>query len=566
MKYIFSQMAVFLSEESNKRNIRFVLRFSMFMVLLIALYSTAFHYIMLYEGRSFSPVTGFYWTMTVMSTLGFGDITFNSDLGRMFTVLVLLSGILFFMLILPFSFIRFVYQPWLDAQSKHMVPTSLPPDTSGHVVLIGTDDLALNIYNRLTAYDLHCHLLTPDMQEAVSLFEQGRNVLQGEIDSADTYRALRADKAAMFIALQDDFKNTNIAATMREVAPHTKLVSCAQDPNAEDILKLAGYDHVFNFTQLLGASMGNRVFAGNMECNIIGRFEDLCLAEAQAEDTPMVGKSLVELDLRGKLALNVVGVWEGSRFMSTTPQTVVGSHSVLLLAGSEDRLEAFDRYARSSGKSTHKDPTLVIGAGKVGSALVQTLQKRGLPYRIVESRASLLDADNPDHILGNAEDITVLRKAGIADAHSMAITTHNDDLNIYLTVYCRKLRPDMQIISRCNLSRNIESMYVAGASLVMAPSSMASNAMVNLLSPERIYTLTEGVNIFRVNVPRQLAGKNLRESNIRQATGCNVLAVRHSNSMTVTLDPDAPFANDDELIIVGTSESEHRFHGIFSVG
>nr|MBF0222247.1 hypothetical protein [Desulfobulbaceae bacterium] len=36
---------------------------------------------MMYEGREFSWITGFYWTLTVMSTLGFGDITFQTDLG-----------------------------------------------------------------------------------------------------------------------------------------------------------------------------------------------------------------------------------------------------------------------------------------------------------------------------------------------------------------------------------------------------------------------------------------------------------------------------------------------------
>jgi transaldolase / glucose-6-phosphate isomerase len=36
------------------------------------------------EGREHSWITGVYWTLTVMSTLGFGDITFETDLGRLF--------------------------------------------------------------------------------------------------------------------------------------------------------------------------------------------------------------------------------------------------------------------------------------------------------------------------------------------------------------------------------------------------------------------------------------------------------------------------------------------------
>ncbi|MDQ7826444.1 MAG: ion channel [Candidatus Eremiobacteraeota bacterium] len=45
-------------------------------------FSVAFHYIMAYEGHSHCWLTGIFWTLTVMTTLGFSDITFHSDLGR----------------------------------------------------------------------------------------------------------------------------------------------------------------------------------------------------------------------------------------------------------------------------------------------------------------------------------------------------------------------------------------------------------------------------------------------------------------------------------------------------
>jgi len=39
-----------------------------------------------------------------MSTLGFGDITFSSDLGRIFSLIVLLTGIVYLLVMLPFTF------------------------------------------------------------------------------------------------------------------------------------------------------------------------------------------------------------------------------------------------------------------------------------------------------------------------------------------------------------------------------------------------------------------------------------------------------------------------------
>lgn len=70
-------------------------------------------------------MTGFYWTLVVMSTLGFGDITFTSDIGRAFSVLVLLSGVILLLILLPFVFIKF-FAPWMEAQARSRAPRELP--------------------------------------------------------------------------------------------------------------------------------------------------------------------------------------------------------------------------------------------------------------------------------------------------------------------------------------------------------------------------------------------------------------------------------------------------------
>ncbi|MFW5792421.1 MAG: potassium channel family protein, partial [Desulfohalobiaceae bacterium] len=95
MKYLPSQLMFLLKDRRTRRNIRSLSEFLLVLFLVITAYSVIFHFLMQYEGREFSFVTGFYWTLTVMSTLGFGDITFSSDLGRLFSMVVLLSGIIF---------------------------------------------------------------------------------------------------------------------------------------------------------------------------------------------------------------------------------------------------------------------------------------------------------------------------------------------------------------------------------------------------------------------------------------------------------------------------------------
>lgn len=87
MKSLMTIFLQFVRDRLTRLNILALFRFLALVAMVIFIYSVLFHYLMEYEGRSYSWVTGFYWTLTVMSTLGFGDITFQSDLGRLFSLI-----------------------------------------------------------------------------------------------------------------------------------------------------------------------------------------------------------------------------------------------------------------------------------------------------------------------------------------------------------------------------------------------------------------------------------------------------------------------------------------------
>ena len=151
-------------------------------------------------------------------------------------------------------------------------------------------------------------------------------------------------------------------------------------------------------------------------------------------------------------------------------------------------------------------------------SVAQTLARRGIDYRIVEKKAPKMQSDER-LILGNASDLDILIQAGINDTPSIIITTHDDDLNIFLTIYCRRLRPDAQIISRASLDRNVNTMHRAGANLVMSYASLCTMTIVNLLKPEKLLMISEGLNIFRSQPAKGIVGKALRDQTIREDTG-----------------------------------------------
>lgn len=556
MKFIPSQLVYFLKGSGTKRNIKLLCKFFVILLLMVTLYSTLFHFIMEYEGRKFSWLSGLYWTFVTMTTLGFGDITFTSDLGKVFSVFVLLSGVIFLLVMLPFTFISFFYAPWLEAKEKARAPRELAAGTRRHVVLTNTDPISLSLVQKLTQYNYNYAIVVSDLQRVLELHDMNYKVVMGDLDDPDTYRKLYIGNAALVVINNNDMLNTNITFTIRSLSKDVPIVTTADAEDSLDILKLAGASYVFHFAKMLGSALARRSLGSNLKANLIGRFGELLIAEAPAMRTILEGQTLRETRLRDKTGITVVGMWERGKFEIPLPDSRISPTSVLVLAGSEEHLSNYDRIVGASYAFTSH--VVILGGGRVGFATAEALKERGIACRIVESDRVLAEK-NENYIFGSAADINTLHRAGIKEAPSIFITTHDDDLNIYLTIYCRRLRPDIQIISRATLERNISKLHEAGADIVMSYASLAINTIINILKPNEVLMLTEGLNVFRVHLPTILIGKSLQETGLRERTGCSVVAIHSGGTMKISPDPYIPLAGDSELILIGTVDAEKNF-------
>ena len=558
MKFLPTQLYYFLRHRPSRLSIFNLLRFLLLLTALVTVYSVIFHYIMDYEGQSHSWVTGFYWTLTVMSTLGFGDITFESDLGRIFSSVVLLSGVIFLLILLPFTFIEFFYAPWTRLQNEKSAPTSLPPNTKGHVILTAFDSVSSNLIKKLDQYHYEYILLISDLSEALRLHDLGYHVVRGDLDSPETYRRIMADRARLVATTANDMINTNVVATVREISESVPIMATANFRASVDILELAGGNYVLQLGEMLGQALARRVSGGDTLAHVIGRFDDLLFAEAPVGKTPLAGKTVRESELRQQVGVTIIGVWERGKFANAGPDTMLSAGTVLVLVGREADIERYNQLYYHNCVS--QEPVVIIGGGRVGRAAGRALLGRGLEYRIVERTAERIRPDNKErYILGDAAELSVLEKAGVLDTGSIIISTHDDDTNIYLTIYVRRLRPNVQLVSRARLARNVDTLHRAGADFVLSYASMGSDAIINLLSRSNILMVSEGLDAFAVQVPSTLAGKTLAQTDIRRKTGATVVALNHNGQTVVNPDPNEPLPAHAEMILIGAEDAQAQF-------
>ncbi len=556
MKFFTSQISYFVSNRSTRTNIRRLIRFLILLILMIGLYGVLFHEIMKMEGQNHSWITGFYWTLTTMTTLGFGDITFTSDLGRFFSIIVLVTGVISLLIMLPFTFIEFFYAPWMEAQHRSRAPRELPEDTKNHIIITNRDAITKALMTKLQQYGHEYVLLVGDLSNALDLYDQGFRVMLGNADDPQTYKKMRLENASLVVTSGTDMFNTNVAHTIRELSDDVKIISTANSYDSMDILKLAGSNHVLHMGEILGRSISRRTLGQDARVHPVGRFGELVIAEAITSNTPLVGKTIKESKIRENVGINVVGIWERGYFISSHPDHIIKEHSVVVLAGTIQQLRNYDEMFGIY--SVSDAPIVIIGAGRVGRATARNLKKRNINYKIVEKNPDRI-LDSEHYVLGDAADLDTLKKAGIDDAPSVIITSHLDDINIYLTIYCRRLRPNIHIISRATHDRNVNTLHRAGADFVMSYASMGANAVFNIFEQNDIVMIDEGLNVFSLKTPKKIQGKSLVECDIRNRTGCNVIAYQVDGKQTINPNPNEPIPEDSEIILIGQSKDEKKF-------
>jgi voltage-gated potassium channel Kch len=243
---------------------------------IVAIDTVVFHQLMAREGQSHSWFTGIYWTLETMTTLGLGDIAFQSDLGRAFSTVVLMTGVILLFVLLPFTLIQFVYAPWLEARNAARTPRVLPAGVTGHIILTSYGPVEAALIQRLDQFHMPYIVIVGDTTRALALHDQGVRVMVGPIDDAATYRNAGIEHASLVATTLDDVANANVAITVREASETTPLVATASRESSGELLKQAGCQDVIQLGELLGRELARRspATAGARMCS--GASADWC--------------------------------------------------------------------------------------------------------------------------------------------------------------------------------------------------------------------------------------------------------------------------------------------------
>ncbi len=220
---------------------------------------------------------------------------------------------------------------------------------------------------------------------------------------------------------------------------------------------------------------------------------------------------------------------------------------------------------------------VICGWGRVGRAVAHFLSASRCPIVIIDRNEERVRALPYPSVVGDVTDDQTLLAAGIEWAATLVAALDTDGDNLYVTVACRSLRPDLQIIARARSESSEPKLLRAGADRVVNPQKLGGDRMASFVTQPHVVDFIDVVmhdRTFEFRLEEQqvpagsgLVGESLRSAQVRDKTGALVLAVRRADGTFVTNpSPELVIEEGDVLISVGTAGQLKTLGEFVSVG
>lgn len=551
----------------NSPGIQIAIYFVAF-AMLVGLYTLLVHaFYPVLENKPLSWIEALLFVVESMTTVGYGWLLpFHNELMMLIAIQIMMTGVIMIFMVIPL-----LIAPFLSTLLAPAPPRKTPHVLYGHIVVIGYDELAKSIVNSLMIADHDIVIIEEDKQRALGIATDYRRrayVVWGDYTDPETWAGAHLNNAAFLVICKNERMTANIILGARKIV-QGKIISIVDKLSFERYLRYAGADYVLSPKNTTGRILARHAVlypasAANPDIPGIDRISISAECEAGAElrliNIPVIagchaaGKTLHELRLVERYGVLVLFLWRSGTFVARpgAEDRLEPNTSLFLFGRAESIIAAIRDEFTADG---HANALAVIaGFGDVGSAAYQELRSAGIACRVVD--AALHDADQ---VIGNAEDETVLRNAGIGQAQYCIIALNDDDVNIFTTLMARNLNPDIRILARANLPGTVDKLYRAGADYVALLPMIGGQTVGRIVLADTVTVLLDLPNseIVVMRQVKRAAGRTTGPLAAR--SGVRIIGIEAVDRAIVSPPPDSVLREGDTLIVMGDTVQLKKF-------
>lgn len=221
-----------------------------------------------------------------------------------------------------------------------------------------------------------------------------------------------------------------------------------------------------------------------------------------------------------------------------------------------------------------KNHVIVVGFGRLGRRIVEELAGEDLRFVVVDKGEHLAEQCGDKGYLflkGDAEEDSVLIKAGLMKAKSIIVATGNDADNAFIAMSARALNDNIFIVSKADGDNAARKLKKAGADRVVNPYAIAGQRLVNIVvRPVALEFMSNtqskenGLSIqeFHVVADSPFANKTLSQIELRKNYSLNVVAVIRDGKNFVNPDAELIIEPADHLIMMGSEEQFEKLNSL----
>lgn len=202
----------------------------------------------------------------------------------------------------------------------------------------------------------------------------------------------------------------------------------------------------------------------------------------------------------------------------------------------------------------------VLGLGKFGTTLAETLAKNGKQVLVIDSDADKINdiADKVTYaVIGDPTNEKVLRTAGVKDYQCVIVCMTQVNENILLTITLKEMGIQ-KVISRAVNEGHHKVLEKIGADSIIFPERDSAEKLAFMLQKDNVteYIDFHGYKIVEIRVPNTWVGKSLVDLEIRNKYGVSVLAVINKDGEAeIPPSPRKHFKEDDSVSVLGTDKT-----------
>lgn len=308
-------------------------------MLLFVVYVLTFEYLMILENQpeNANLITAIYWATTTIATVGYGDVVFTSVIGRLFTIIVQVIGII----LISGFLVTYVVTPWMDRVIKFRLPRKVSSGMKDHIIICGYNQLVETLIDGLVQQDT-LFIVVEDEEELIrELVYKNIPCIFGSPSDKQTLMNAGIEKAKLLIANKSDERNANIVLTAREFQ-HVNIIAIVEDRSNSKYLKYAGADTVVSAKSMFGQFIGKKAM-DRLVSRVTGAtevFEGVHIVEFPVYlKSPLIGKTLKEISSQQLTGAKIVGTWKsGTLSFDPKEEDVIRENSVLLAVGTREEL------------------------------------------------------------------------------------------------------------------------------------------------------------------------------------------------------------------------------------